>query len=121
MIQLTPHIRIFIYIGTIDFRKGIDGMLEVCRTKLSKEDVFMGNLYLFRSRNKTTIRMIIYDGQGFWLLIKRLSKGTFKWWPTSATAYFSALNMYELQTLIGNGNPDFIQTAKEWRPILEGQ
>ena len=40
------------------------------------------NSFLFRSRRGTSIRILVYDDQGFWLAQKRLSKGRFQWWPT---------------------------------------
>jgi transposase len=36
-----------------------------------------GTLFVFINRNKTMVRSLIYDGTGFWLMTKRLSKGRF--------------------------------------------
>ena len=76
MLQITPHMLIFVAIEPIDFRKGIDG---ICRKML--KDPFSGQIFVFRNRSKTAITILLYDGQGFWLCQKRLSKGRFKWWP----------------------------------------
>ncbi len=57
-------------------RKGIDSLAELCRAKLDA-DPFSGCLFAFRSRRATSIKVLVYDGQGFWLATKRLSKDAF--------------------------------------------
>ncbi len=73
MLQVTPHMRILVCMKPVDFRKGIDGIAAVCRNHL-KQDPHGGILFLFRNRARCSIRILMYDGQGFWLCIKRLSK-----------------------------------------------
>jgi transposase len=85
MIQLTPHMRIILSVEPVDFRKGIDGLSGICRIVL-KTDPFSGYLFVFMNKRKTAIKMLVYDGQGFWLCQKRLSKGRFKWWPDKVQA-----------------------------------
>src|SRR4030081_716561 len=77
MIQIAPQIRILVAVEAIDGRKGIDAIAQLCREKLNA-DPFFGYLFIFRSRSGTAIRILQYDGQGFWLATKRLSKRTFQ-------------------------------------------
>jgi transposase len=72
--------RILVAVEAVDGRKGIDSLVQLCREKLDA-DPFSGCLFVFRSRSATSIRILTYDGQGFWLAQKRLSKGRFLWWP----------------------------------------
>lgn len=81
LIQITLQLRILVATDAIDGRKGIDSLAQLCREKL-ETDPFPGCLFIFRSRRGTAIKLLVYDGQGFWLATKRLSKGRFKWWPT---------------------------------------
>jgi transposase len=76
MIQIAAQIRILVAIEAIDGRKGIDAIVQLCREKLNA-DPFSGYLFIFRTRRGTAIRVLQYDGQGFWLATKRLSKGRF--------------------------------------------
>ena len=80
MIQITPQMRIFVALEAIDFRKGIDGLAAACRGSL-QHDPFSGTLFIFRNRQRNALKILVYDGQGFWLFTKRLSKGKFHWWP----------------------------------------
>jgi IS66 Orf2 like protein len=72
VIQITPHMRVLVAIEPVDGRKGIDSLAQLCREKLA-EDPFSGCVFVFRSRSGTAIRLLTYDGQGYWLLQKRLS------------------------------------------------
>jgi hypothetical protein len=65
-----PHMRILVALEAVDLRKGIDGLAELCREKLSA-DPFSGCLFVFRSRGATAIKLLQYDGQGFVLAQKR--------------------------------------------------
>ena len=66
LIQITPHLRILVAIEPIDGRKGIDSLAQLCREKL-EADPFSGCVFIFRSRRGTAIKLLAYDGQGFWL------------------------------------------------------
>lgn len=116
MIQLTPHMRIILAVEPADFRKGIDGLSQICRSVL-KSDPFSGYLFVFMNKSKTAIKMLVYDGQGFWLFQKRLSKGRFKWWPNKNEETEVHLLVHELQLLIWNGDPENAQTAPFWKKI----
>lgn len=77
MLQLTPQSIIFVATSAVDFRKGIDGLAAICRN-LMLIDPLSGALFLFYNRCKTSFKILVFDGQGFWLIQKRLSKGNFR-------------------------------------------
>lgn len=109
MIQVTPHMRILVAVDPVDFRKGIDGLAGICKAVL-QADPFSGCLFVFRNRRRTSLKILTYDGQGYWLCQKRLSKGRFRWWPQGK--YLAA---HQLQALLWNGDPD--TTAPLWKPL----
>lgn len=114
MIQITPHMRILLAVEPVDFRKGIDGLAGVCRNILD-EDPFAGYLFIFTNKKRTSLKILIYDGQGYWLCQKRLSAGRFKWWPAGNDLRLSVLDPCQLQHLIWNGNP--VPIAQMWKKI----
>jgi hypothetical protein len=71
MIQITPQMRILVAVEPADFRKGIDGLARLCKEAL-KRDPFGGGVFVFRNRRATAVKVIVYDGQGFWLCHKKL-------------------------------------------------
>jgi hypothetical protein len=116
MIAITPHMRILLAVEPADFRKGIDGLAQICRTTL-KSNPFSGAVFVFRNKKATALKILIYDGQGFWLCQKRLSKGRFAWWPFDANTVLSPLDVHELQLLFWNGNPSRAAVAPHWKKI----
>ena len=118
MIQVTPQMRILLAVEPADFRKGIDGLAQVCR-QILKKDPFFGYVFIFRNKKASAIKVLMYDGQGFWLCQKRLSKGRFNWWPANGNTSLRPLAVHELQLLLWNGNPRKAHVAPLWKPIQE--
>ena len=116
MIQITPQMRVLVAVETVDFRRGMDGLAQVCRVVL-QADPFAGAVFVFRNRRRTAIKLLVYDGQGFWLCHKRLSKGTFRFWPSSREGV-AALQAHELQVLMSAGDPSRTQAAPMWRRVV---
>jgi len=115
MIQITPQMRILVAVAAVDFRKGIDGLAALCRQQL-EADPFSGALFVFRNRRATALKILTYDGNGYWLCQKRLSKGHFGWWPEGAQR-LCALEARQLQVLVWNGDPARIAGAPLWRSV----
>jgi transposase len=116
MIQITPQMRILISVEPVDFRKGIDGMVRLCR-EVMKSDPFSGYVFVFGNRKRTAIKVLMYDGQGFWLCHKRLSEGRFLWWPKRNDRAVSKLAAYDLQLLLWNGDPTSARVAPIWKEV----
>lgn len=117
MITLTPQMRIWVAVEAIDFRNGIDGLAGMCRNQFQK-DPLSGCVFVFRNRRGTSLKILVYDGQGFWLCQKRLSSGRFSWRPDLASSpALKEMEARELQLLLWNGNPDHASTAPAWRPL----
>lgn len=116
MIQVTPQMRILVAVQPADFRKGIDGLARICKEEL-KRDPFCGWVFVFRNRRATAVKALVYDGQGFWVCHKRLSRGRFRWWPSSPGEAAQALEAHQLQVLLSAGNPEAAQAAPPWRPV----
>jgi len=118
VIQLAPQMRILVAIEPADFRKGIDGLARVAREELAS-DPFCGTLFVFRNRRSTAVKILVYDGQGFWLCQKRLSQGRLRFWPRGET--LRALAAHELQVLLSGGDFEAAQAAPAWRRLGAGQ
>lgn len=118
MIQITPHMRIYLCKEAVDFRKGIDGLAGVCRNELG-EDPFSGSMFIFSNKSRRTLKILLYDGQGFWMFVKRLSKGRFKCWPREGKGEKLTLSVAELHLLIWNGDPQKANMGENWKKIRE--
>lgn len=122
MIQLTPQMRILVAVEPVDFRAGIDGLCRQCRETLS-DDPFSGAVFVFRSRRGTAIKILAYDGQGFWLCQKRLSEGKFMHWPRGSAEAPATRQLFahQMQVLLAGGNPETTKAAPQWRSVTPNQ
>lgn len=116
MIQITPHLRVLVAVEAVDFRKGIDGLARLCRDTLGA-DAFSGCLFVFRNRRATAVKILVYDGQGFWLCQKRLSSGRFRWWPSRSQDGAPSLEAFQLQMLLAGADPTAARGAAVWRRV----
>lgn len=117
MIAISPQTRIYVQAEPIHFRYGIDGLVAQCREVLQL-DPFSGAFFVFRNKLGTSIKILFYDSQGFWLAQKRFSQGKLKYWPkVDSSQAIKQLAARELHTLLWNGNPAGASFAPEWRKL----
>ena len=116
MIQIAPQMRILVAVEAVDFRKGIDGLARVCKEAL-QADAFSGCSFVFCNRRKTAIKILAYDGNGFWLCQKRLSRGRFRFWPARAAGLTQRLAAHQLLVLLMGGDPSSAKVLPAWRPL----
>lgn len=116
MIQITPQMRVLVAVEPVDFRCGIDGLARLCQKPL-RSDPFSGTVFVFRSRGSRAIKLLVYDGQGYWLCHKRLSQGRFGHWPQGKDGSVELL-AHELQILLCGGNPAATEVPAAWRTVL---
>lgn len=121
MIQLVPHLRIRLALAPVDFRKGIDALVALCRAQW-QQDPLDGTLFVFRNRTGTAVKLLVYDGQGFWLCMKRFSQGRLQGWPQPGSLDSDALQplaAQQLLVLLYNGQPRAAAFADDWRPLKQ--
>jgi transposase len=119
MIQVAPQMRILVAVEPVDFRKGIDGLARICREVL-RRDPFSGGVFVFGNKSRKAVKILVYDGQGFWLCQKRLSKGRFPCWPQSVSAVSRTLQAYQLTVLLSGGDAEAAGGVPPWRRVDGG-
>lgn len=117
MMQIPANATIFVMHEPISFHNRIDGSCAIARLVLHKEPM-EGALFLFRNKSGASIRILYYDGSGFWNCEKRLSKGTFnRAWPKGGEEPCSSLLVRELQVLLWGGDPASVRFPELWRKV----
>ena len=116
MIQLVPQLRILLACQPVDFRKGLDSLLALCKGPLA-QDPFSGALFVFRNRAGTALKLLVYDGTGYWLCLKRFSQGRLQWWPRASDTPLHPLEAQQLSVLLYNGLPEQAAFAAPWRKL----
>jgi len=75
---LPPSVKIYAALEATDLRRSVDGLSLLVRESLRLEP-FSGHLFLFRNRRADRLKILVWDRSGFWVLYKRLERGTFAW------------------------------------------
>ncbi len=110
MMQITTQHQLHIWVKPVDFRKGIDGLVGLCRQSTSSP--FSGTIFAFRNRRGSAVKLLVYDGTGFWLCTKRFSQGTLHYWPKSQDEHVCATTM---AIILNQGQP--AKLAPAWRKL----
>jgi len=71
---LGPATRIYLAAGVTDMRKRFEGLYGLVRDNLSC-DPLSGHLFLFCDGQRNRLKVLVWDGRGFWVCAKRLEKG----------------------------------------------
>lgn len=77
MIAFDSIPKIYLVTETVDLRKGIDGYASIIQESYLLNP-FEDALFIFMNRDRNKLKCLYWDKTGFWLLYKRLEKGTFK-------------------------------------------
>jgi transposase len=116
MIQLVPQLRILLACQPVDFRCGIDALAALCRQQLA-ENPMSGALFVFRNRSGTALKLLCYDGLGYYLVTRRFSQGRVRWWPQAQDSPLHLLEAQQLSVLLYQGLPEQAQFAPPWRKL----
>ncbi len=89
---------VFVCCGPTDMRKSINGLAALVKEAFSL-DPFTEAMFVFCNRNRNRIKILEWDGDGFWLYFKRLERGHFRW-PSTGKEPIITLDVEELTYLI---------------------
>lgn len=96
MIGSSRAVRVLAYAGPVDMRKSYEGLGALVRNEL-RRDLMSGELYLFTNRRRTRAKVLLFDGTGLCIYMKRLDKGRFaKLWRNEHDGGALSLTMSEL-------------------------
>jgi transposase len=93
--------RIHLACGVTDMRKSINGLSAIVELSF-KLDLYSAALFVFCNRNRDRIKILEWDGDGFWLYFKRLEKGRFRWPAADTNEATMTLSGEEFSHLLGS-------------------
>jgi transposase len=89
---------VYLACGVTDMRKSINGLSEIVTGSFAL-DPFGEGVYVFCNRRRDRVKILAWDGDGFWLFFKRLEKGHFRW-PQPGEEATMTLTGEELRILL---------------------
>ena len=118
MLTIAPNSKVFLSLTPVDFRKQIPGLKKWVQNEL-KQNPLSGAYFFFLSRNRNSIKVIHFDGQGMCLYWKKLSQGRFQKWEGLYDSSHSCINITSLagQVMLMNGNSHQVKIQKNWKEI----
>lgn len=78
MLNIGTGCKVFLVAGPTDMRKSYDTLAAVVREVIAS-DPLSGHLFVFCNRRRDRLKVLLWEDSGFWLLAKRLERGTFRW------------------------------------------
>jgi len=112
MFGLGPATKIYIAVEAVDMRKGFDGLYGLVRDRLGA-DPLGGHLFLVANRERSRLKVLVWDGSGLWVCAKRLEKGRFRW-PTAVDGACVVMRPEELAMLINGLDVTQARPRKDW-------
>ena len=112
MLSIPPTVPIFLYSAPADLRKGFDGLSGLVRRDLLANPLD-GRLFLFVNRRRDRLKILQWDGTGFWLYYRLLEAGTFEVIPTKGPC--AQLDATQLAMLLGGVSLVTIKRRKRYQ------
>lgn len=117
MMGLLPTTGIFVATAPVDLRKAIDGLAALVRQSLG-HDPLNGSLYIFSNRRHDRIKILFWEPGGYWLCMRRLEQGTFRW--PAHDAVCARYSREELALLLGGIDLTHTRARKWFRREVTG-
>ena len=77
MLSLASGMKIFVYTQAADMRKGFNGLSGIVRSQW-QADPADGSLFIFINRRRDRMKLLHFDGGGYWMYYRLLEAGTFE-------------------------------------------
>jgi transposase len=114
VLTLGPSIKVYLARGTTDMRKSFDSLAGMVREVLA-QDPLSGHLFVFCGRRRHLVKILYWDGAAFWLVAKRLARGTFAWPEAEDDRPTIELRPDELGALLGGVDLRRTTWRRWWR------
>lgn len=112
MLSIPPAVAIFLYTPPADLRKGFDGLSGLVRQEF-RADPLDGSLFLFINRRRDRLKILHWDGAGYWLYYRLLEAGTFETLPANGPC--AQLDATQLAMLLGGVSLAAAKRRKRYR------
>ena len=99
MLNVTTSSKIYVYTPVTDMRKGVNGLSGIVRSEFAA-DPTDGNLFVFVNRRRDRLKILYFDGGGFWLYYRLLEAGTFEELRNPNKSSYLTIDPTELSMLL---------------------
>lgn len=98
MLSISERTKVYPACGSTDMRRQINGLVMMVENSLEL-DPYEDAMFVFCNKARNRIKILIWEDNGYWMLLKRLERGHFKW-PEAASEQAMQLDIEDLKSLI---------------------
>ena len=98
MLKINEKTKVYLACGDTDMRKQINGLMAMVENSFHLEP-YENAMFVFCNRSRNRLKILLWEDNGYWLLLKRLERGHFKW-PKAGTEQTMNLSLEDLKGLI---------------------
>ena len=117
MLHLSPTIRYYLYRAPADMRKGFDSLSGIVSSEMQQQ-VLDGSIFIFLNRNRTHIKLLLWEGDGFALYYKRLEQGTYELPVCDAIVRSMSITYQQLQFMLQGVALQKIEYRKRYEKLV---
>jgi len=99
MLHLSSTVRYFLFRSAADMRKGFDSLSGIVSSQMH-HNACSGDIFIFLNRNRTHIKLLLFEGDGFSLYYKRLEQGTYELPVCTGTDTSMSITSQQLQFIL---------------------
>ena len=99
MLNLGSFGKFFVYTAATDMRKGVQGLSGIVRSEF-EADPADGDWFIFINRRRDRMKILHFDGGGFWLYYRLLEAGTFEQLENPAKSSHLTIDAVQLSMLL---------------------
>ncbi len=96
--------KMYLYRGLVDFRKGITGLSYLVQEDMGLSVTSGATLYIFCNRDRSQLKILYFDKNGFALWLKRLEKPLRFSWPKNSNEAVINISVKDLEMLLDGVN-----------------
>ncbi len=114
MLNFTHQTRVFLFTEPVDMRKSFRGLCQLAESVL-KEDPASGHWFAFINRRRDRLKLLGWDGQGFWIWYKRLETGAFERLASGENAVQTEIDVTQLSLIINGIDLRSVKRRRRYR------
>jgi transposase len=116
MLNFSHQTRVFLFMEPVDMRKSFRGLCLLAESVL-KEDPASGHWFAFINRRRDRLKLLGWDGQGFWIWYKRLELGVFEKPASRANQTQMEIDVTQLSLIINGIDLRSVKRKRRYRSL----
>lgn len=114
MLNFSHDTRVFLFMEAVDMRKSFRGLCLLAESVL-KQDPASGHWFAFINRRRDRLKLLGWDGQGFWIWYKRLETGVFEKPTSRANPTQMEIDVTQLSLIINGIDLRSVKRKRRYR------